>query len=149
MSDIRTYWIVAGSAGDWVAQNGDLASGDDLDTAVYISLFSDRLARADDDFDGTDRRGWWGDAGQDYNMGSRLWLLYRRELSREVASKAEDYAQEALQWLMDDSIVAQVSVSTRIIYPRTLILMVVLTRPDGTTRSISFDWAWSEMSNAV
>ncbi|EPQ6910164.1 phage GP46 family protein [Citrobacter freundii] len=149
MSDIRTYWIVAGSAGDWVAQNGDLADGDDLDTAVYISLFSDRLARADDDFDGTDRRGWWGDAGQDYDIGSRLWLLYRRELSWEVAGRAEDYAQEALQWLMDDSIVAQVSVSTRIIYPRTLILMVVLTRPDGTTRSISFDWAWSEMSNAV
>ena len=149
MSDIRTYWIVAGSAGDWVAQNGDLADGDDLDTAVYISLFSDRLARADDDFDGADRRGWWGDAGQDYDIGSRLWLLYRRELSWEVAGRAEDYAQEALQWLMDDSIVAQVSVSTRIIYPRTLILMVVLTRPDGTTRSISFDWAWSEMSNAV
>ena len=149
MSDIRTYWIVAGSAGDWVAQNGDLADGDDLDTAVYIGLFSDRLARADDDFDGTDRRGWWGDAGQDYDIGSRLWLLYRRELSWEVAGRAEDYAQEALQWLMDDSIVAQVSVSTRIIYPRTLILMVVLTRPDGTTRSISFDWAWSEMSNAV
>ncbi|MEG2431195.1 MAG: phage GP46 family protein [Acinetobacter sp.] len=149
MSDIRTLWVVSAGAGDWVAQNGDLASGDDLDTAVYISLFSDRLARADDDFDGTDRRGWWGDTGQDYVIGSRLWLLYRRELSREIAGKAEDYAQEALQWLLDDSIVAQISVSTRIIYPRTLILMVVLTRPDGTTRSISFDWAWSEMSNAV
>ncbi|MEG0099405.1 MAG: phage GP46 family protein [Citrobacter sp.] len=149
MSDIRTHWVVSAGAGDWVAQNGDLASGDDLDTAVYISLFSDRLARTDDDFDGTDRRGWWGDAGQDYDVGSRLWLLYRRELSREIAGKAEDYAQEALQWLLDDSIVAQISVSTRIIYPRTLILMVVLTRPDGTTRSISFDWAWSEMSNAV
>lgn len=149
MSDIRTHWVVSAGAGDWVAQNGDLASGDDLDTSVYISLFSDRLARTDDDFDGTDRRGWWGYVGQDYDVGSRLWLLYRRELSREIAGKAEDYAQEALQWLLDDSIVAQISVSTRIIYPRTLILMVVLTRPDGTTRSISFDWAWSEMSNAV
>ncbi|ECY3258962.1 hypothetical protein AU577_20385 [Salmonella enterica subsp. enterica serovar Alachua] len=149
MSDIRTFWVVPAGAGDWIAQNGDLASGDDLDTAVYISLFSDRLARADDSFDGTDRRGWWGDSEQDYQIGSRLWLLYRQALSRAVADSAEDYAKEALQWMLDDHIVSQVSVSTRIIYPRTLILQVVLTRPDGTTRSISFDWAWSEMSNAV
>ncbi|POZ13451.1 hypothetical protein C3Z09_23375, partial [Lelliottia aquatilis] len=75
MSDIRTPWPAPdGSSADWVVVSGDLQQGNDLETAIYISLFTDRLARDDDKIDGTDRRGWWADTGETYLIGSRLWL---------------------------------------------------------------------------
>ncbi len=65
MTDITTIWDEEQSIGDWQSGQGDLLSGNDLETAILISLFTDRLARADDDFDGDDRRGWWGDTDAD------------------------------------------------------------------------------------
>lgn len=147
MSDIKTVWKI--DAGSWVSETGDLASGDDLDTAVLISLFTDQQARTDDTYDGDDRRGWWGDLGADYQIGSRLWLIYRQRLSRDIAEKAKNYAREALQWMIDDLIAADVLVTYRIIYPSTLYLYVVIEQPDGSKRSIEFDWAWGEIANAV
>lgn len=127
----------------------DLASGDDLDTAVYISAFSDQLARTDDTYDGDDRRGWWGDEGEDYGIGSRLWLIYRERLSRETAENAKTYLRESLQWMIDDLIASDVVVNYRIVYPSALYLYAVITQPDGSKRSFEFDWAWGEIANAV
>ena len=79
MTDITTIWVVESGTGDWSISGGALASGDDLASAVLISLFTDGLA-GDDDIppDGSgDRRGWWGDAGEDIPIGSKLWLLDR------------------------------------------------------------------------
>ncbi|MDE9430177.1 phage GP46 family protein [Xenorhabdus bovienii] len=61
MSDITSWWDVTNIHADWIVGCGDLVTGDDLQTAIIISLFTDRQARSDDDFDGVDRRGWWGD----------------------------------------------------------------------------------------
>lgn len=36
MSDIKTVWKI--DSGGWVSETGDLTSGDDLDTAIFISL---------------------------------------------------------------------------------------------------------------
>ncbi len=147
MSDIKTVWKM--DSGDWVSETGDLASGDDLDTAVFISLFTDQQARADDIYDRDDRRGWWGYLGEDYRIGSRLWLIYRQRLSRDTAEKARDYAREALQWMIDDLIAGSVEVTYRIVYPSTLYLYVTIEQPDGSKRSVEFDWAWGEIANAV
>lgn len=104
---------------DWAIVAGDLASDDGLDTAVALSLFTDRLANADDQIpDGSaDRRGWWGDAylpplvdGTPDHIGSRLWLLARAQQTRETAQRAQAYAEEALQWLVDDGIAGAVTV---------------------------------------
>jgi phage gp46-like protein len=77
MPDIQTLWNV--TTGDWNLVPGDVQSGDDLESAVLISLFTDRRAEASDVVpDGSnDRRGWWGDSGSLYLIGSRLWLLRR------------------------------------------------------------------------
>ncbi|MCV5591620.1 phage GP46 family protein, partial [Escherichia coli] len=83
---------------------GDIVCGNDLQTAILISLFTDRLADASDETDDGNRRGWWGDLEQDYRVGSRLWLLRRQKLTTQVALKAEAYAREALQWLKDDGV---------------------------------------------
>ena len=123
MTDIRTIMTPSHDPADpprfdWAIQRGDLAPDDGLETAVILSLFTDRRARPDDPLpDGSDRRGWWADAyprasaraGQD-PIGSRLWLLEREKDTREVVNRARDYAEEALQWLVDDGIAERIEV---------------------------------------
>jgi len=112
MTDIRTIW--SDYAGDWRIEPPDLEHTHDLETAVLISLFTDRLADPDDVLpDNTgDRRGWWGDTGKDPPdpIGSKLWLLVREKQTNQVRLRAEDYAREALQWMLDDGAADQIDV---------------------------------------
>ncbi len=111
-----------------ILENGviDLAHGmsglikeDGLQSAVLISLLTDRRADPDDelpDDDGrpkaipSDRRGWCGDALGDDRIGSRLWLLVREKQTEEVRQRAIFYAKEALQWLIEDRIASKVDI---------------------------------------
>jgi phage gp46-like protein len=94
---------------DLIVQDGDLLGDSGLTTAVTISLYTDRLARADDPLPETypgaksSRRGWWGDLartdGRQTPIGSRLWLLNREKILPEVVNRAREYAEEALAWI--------------------------------------------------
>lgn len=146
MSDIDTVWNNdKGGRGDYVLKGADLAKGHDLQTQFLISLFSDRQANADDILpDGTtDRRGWWGDTDEPVKIGSRLWLLERSKLSQEVAIKAQEYAREALQWMVDDGIVAAWELSTTIVKPNQLRLHAVAFRTKGDVQAKNSAWAWT------
>jgi phage gp46-like protein len=144
MSDITTIWIVESGTGDWSLSGGALSSGDDLATAVLISLFTDRQADpADIPSDGGgDLRGWWGDQDEDVPIGSRLWLLDRSRLTPEVANTARIYMDEALKWVVDDEVAASVQVMTAIAGQSQLNSMVTITRSDGTVIPLKFNWAW-------
>ncbi|MDA5493836.1 phage GP46 family protein [Yersinia intermedia] len=143
-TDIKTVWDVDASLGDWQTGHGGVLDGDDLHTAILLSLFTDRLARIDDAIDGDDRRGWWGDSGALSAIGSRLWLLRREKLTSQVAIKAEDYAAEALAWLTEDSVVTAINTRAQIIYPNTLLLIIAYQQPGKTQSSVKFSWVWEE-----
>lgn len=143
-TDIKTLWDVDASLGDWQTGHGGVLDGDDLHTAILLSLFTDRLARIDDAIDGDDRRGWWGDSGALSAIGSRLWLLRREKLTTQVAIKAEDYAAEALAWLTEDSVVTAINTRAQIIYPNTLLLIIAYQQPGKTQSSVKFSWVWEE-----
>ncbi|MTK12712.1 MAG: hypothetical protein F8N39_11685 [Clostridiaceae bacterium] len=148
MTDTATFWNVTLASGDWRIANLQLASGDDLQTAVLISLFTDRVANTDDVIpDGTgDPRGWWGDAGETVPIGSRLWLLERAKLTKATANAAVGYATEALQWLLDDGVASAVSVTAEIKAPNMLGLQVTVARANGIRAAMNFDWAWNGVS---
>lgn len=81
--------------------------------AVIISLFTWRRANPDDPLPGIDRFGWWGDNFADASndrIGSRLWLLSREKMTQTTVTRAQEYAEEALQWLVDDGVAARVVV---------------------------------------
>ncbi|ELW8952456.1 phage GP46 family protein [Yersinia enterocolitica] len=141
-TDIKTVWEPDKLLGDWQTGGGGLLEGDDLETAILISLFTDRLARSDDAIDGDDRRGWWGDTGSEYPIGSRLWLLRREKLTTKVALKAEDYANEALAWLVDDGVVTAISINAQIVYPNRLNLIINYQQPEKAQVSVKFSWVW-------
>lgn len=141
MSDIRTVWNNDLGYGDWALSGTQLAAGDDLTTAIFNRIFTDRQANADDVIpDGTtDRRGWWGDP----TFGSRMWLLERGKQIDENLKKAADYCAEALQDLIDDGVVASFDIDCS--YPRTGLLGIVIVahKRDGTRLSTQFDWVWN------
>jgi len=90
-----------------------MASDVPLVRAVIISLFTWRRANPDDPLPADARMGWWGDSFAPValdRIGSRLWLLSRAKLTSDVPAKAKEYAQEALQWLVDDKVVSRIEV---------------------------------------
>lgn len=96
---------------------GNFLSDEGLETAVVISLFTDRQAESTDEIpDGTDdRRGWWGDAFADEEgdrIGSRLWLLRDAKGTQQALNDAKLYAEEALRWMLDDGVAKSVTVTT-------------------------------------
>ncbi len=109
--DIALTWNQALLRADISVAWGDIATDAGLQTAVLISLLSDREAAPGDvlpDDDGP--RGWWGDPYLGFKLGSRLWLLRRTTLTQKTLNLAQDYAMEALQLLVDLGAVGSVSV---------------------------------------
>ncbi len=108
--------------------------------AVVISLFTWRRAAPDDPVDDEERFGWWGDSYPsvaDDRIGSRLWLLRRVKLTAGTQRDAEFYANEALQWLLDDGQVLEVDVLTERVDSSRLNLRVMLIIPGGTRLHIN------------
>lgn len=86
---------------------------DPLVQAVLISLFSWRRSNDDDGVQIPYRHGWWGDTFSTISgdqIGSRLWLLQREKLTRETVALAQAYAEESLQWMIDDALAVQINI---------------------------------------
>lgn len=145
MSDITTVWDTQNGVGDWALAGTILQAGDDLASAILISLYTDRSAAADDTLpDGsTDRRGWWADNGQDYEIGSRLWLLSRAKQTDATLQSAFDYVQEALQWMIDDGAVGQFEITVAWVKASTLGITVTAIKDGTTVASVGYASLWN------
>lgn len=147
MSDIRTLFLGFDQGADYAIDALGLTADDGLETAVILSLFTDRLAEPGDNIpDGTaDRRGWWADMFADVpadRIGSRLWLLHREKQTLAVVNRAREYAQEALNWLVEDGVAKSVQVTTSIVRTGVLGIFVEVTRLDKTVSKYRFDNFW-------
>lgn len=100
MKDVAIIWVDGG--GNISVDGEDLLADDSLTNTVIISLFTDRAVNDDELSADQKNAGWWGDSFSDEPWGSRLWLLAREKSLQSVVDDAEDYAYEALQWLIDD-----------------------------------------------
>jgi phage gp46-like protein len=111
----------------------DLAfEGHDIETAVIASLFTWRRARPEDR--SSEPYGWWAE-----DFGSRLYLLQRRTMTAGLEDEARGYIEEALQWLVDQSVVSSIAVRTEM-YRDTghLYAQIAIARDDG--ESLSLVW---------
>lgn len=168
MADIATRWDVASGLADWgvsvpnqiiwTDENGNsvtddhgqpvsasfrpgagLEWGDDLLTAVLISLFTDAEAGPDDPVTdaSADPRGWWGGA-----IGSKIWLRLRSKATPVVLALVKSDIEQALAWLVEDGVVATIDVTTEWTSPGLLGALVLLRRSDGTRRALAFSRLW-------
>lgn len=149
MSDIRIVWSSAEGEikADFAIEAADLALDDTLETAVIVSLYTDRRAPDDyllpDDID--DRRGWWADdyaPVPDDEYGSHLWLLAFEKWSEPARQKAETWAREALKWLLDDGIATSVEVVATLPRWMMLGLRVEIIEAAGSRRICTINAPW-------
>ncbi|MGZ3272371.1 MAG: phage GP46 family protein [Caulobacteraceae bacterium] len=147
MPDIATVWSPADGRGDWIMDGADLRSGADLETAVLISLFTDRQADPDDLIpDGSaDPRGWWGDLDEDRPIGSKIWLRLRSKQTQATLDVVRDDILQALQWLLDDLVASAIDVTTEWVRtgPAGLLGATVTISRDQGDETLHFAWAWA------
>jgi phage gp46-like protein len=111
---IRLVWDAANGCADFAMSGAQLAVGNDLDTAVLISLFTNQVADPADLLppgEGNDARGWWADFYQSDQIGSRLWQAFWRVHNQDTLNWARNTSSRALQWLIDDGVAASVVVT--------------------------------------
>lgn len=143
--DIALRWDDERQRADFGLESGDLAVDGGLETAVLVSLFTDREALPGDLPEGEDRRGWWGDglsASPGDRIGSRLWLLRRETLSARTIQRAIQYAREALEWLIEDGVASAVEVTAEALPARSgaLSLVTVIDRPGAVPARWTRTW---------
>lgn len=129
---------------DLVFSENDLNTESGLKTAVLVSLFTDaRVSESELPPGESDLRGYWGDAFPEVagdRYGSKLWLLAREKMTAEVRARAEEYAIEALQWLIDDGVASAIDVSVEVTGIESVTMKVQITRPKDATANFSFVW---------
>jgi phage gp46-like protein len=150
--DIASQFDPVALRADFALTLGALQSDADLQTAVLISLFTDRLAEVDDALPevGALRRGWWGDAlsgvsGSRGRIGSRLWLLSREKMLPETVNRAREYAQEALAWLVLEGAARRVTVQAQVAGEAVLGLSIQIERNQGQVLQYRYDLAWQQL----
>lgn len=138
--------VWASGSADLAVAADDVLSDEGLQTAVALSLFTDRRAEDDDSLpaeDG-DRRGWWADefaerAGD--RIGSRLWLLDRSTQRDDVLREAEEFDREALAWMIEDRVTDRIDVAVTADHGG-LVHAITIYRPGGTQVSFRFARPW-------
>lgn len=151
-NDIKIIWDNNLMSGDIEFDNGDLTIDNGLETAVIISLHSDRRASDDDilpDDRSNDRRGWWGDQVSDVaddEVGSKLYLLERSKTTQSTLIETEIYIRDCLQWMIDDEVIISIDVEVeRQDQPdksATLAHKVILHESDGKETAFKFHDLW-------
>ena len=130
--------------GDLALAGNDLATDDGLETAVFLSLFSDRRLDDSDTLPSgaTDRAGWWADTQTD-RIGSRLWTLARAKQAPGVLGQFEAYAREALEWLVADRIAASVDVAAISGSMGVWELSIAIRRPSADVALYRYSYTWA------
>lgn len=114
---------------------GDFELTTGLDTAITTSLLVDKRADASEIRSPQERRGNIIDElsdENDFEIGSKLWLLGQSRSTPETVSLAEAYASECLQWLIDDGLAESVVVAG-FISNNNINLEITVNESDGTT----------------
>jgi phage gp46-like protein len=110
------FLIQKNSAGiyDLVIENEIIKETNSLQTAIAMSIFMEKRASEDESLLPEYRRGWWGNLNNDiddYEIGSKFWLLEQARAGRETNALAKKYIADGLQWLKDDGLVKDLFVN--------------------------------------
>lgn len=129
----------------YVAEDGFKAD-DGLQTAVIISLFTDRrlpdgVAHPDG---AADRKGYWGDLAESdgYQWGSLLWTLYRQVITDTVITNCRQFCEDALQWMIDDGIAESVTVTAERAGTYQINIGIIVVKRD-TRDTLRYSYLWN------
>lgn len=122
--------------------NGDFTKLGGFDTALQISLMVERRASESEMKAPERRRGWCGNEANgfdDFEYGSKLWLLEQARATQTTLNNAKTYTQDALQWLIDDGHLDLIRVDTEYNDNMALIINVEFVRRNNIVFSRSYN----------
>lgn len=126
------------------SDESDLLNEPGLETAVIISIFSERRVTEEELPDGeTDKRGWWGDLLSDVQgdqIGSKLWT--KRRAKATIANKLaiKEALRNCLLWMIEDGLASSVEVDASFPKPSEILLKVDIQRPSGKNERYALVW---------
>lgn len=129
--DAKLTLIAGGLYDITIDDDGDIASEDNFDTAIIVSLFTDRRASVSEVADARYRRGWVGNESNEFEIGSKLFLYFQSRLTNDVLNGVRDAAAEALQWFVDDGLALEIVAAEPVVMPNGLGLDVQIRRATG------------------
>ncbi len=152
-ADVALFWDAVSFAADMGVVLNDLAVDPGLETAVMLSLFTDRRAEDGDTLDSgeSDRRGWWADEFNEVagdRTGSRLWRLRRSKRTQEVLTLAEQYTREALAWLLEDKVADHLEVTASFVGEEGWQLDILVFRPKADPAKFRYSQTWTAQEAA-
>jgi len=92
----------------------NFASSEGFETVIPTSYFSDSRASTVQVQKAKDRRGWVGNilsVDIDRELGGLLWTLDQARITEDTLNFVKSFAQDSLQWLLDDGIARGVQIT--------------------------------------
>jgi len=132
-------------------ENGDIKIGDELQTAVEMSMFTDARAltnpepRVRKTIDAL--RGWWADAIDDEVLGSLYWIYSRRKQTQEVLNGVAEAFRDSLQWLIDDGVASVITVVNEWADTDRMNVTVTIEKPNDSDVTFTWGFVWDELFN--
>lgn len=116
LTDVNDFLFARNDSGifDLVIEKGQFATVNSFDTALQMSIYTDKRAAASEVAQPQFRRGWFGELllyKDGYQPGSKLWLLEQARSVPATLSKAIDSVRTSLNWLIDDKHVKDLKVT--------------------------------------
>lgn len=147
MNDIGIFY--ENNCFDLKISNGDLAPDDGLETAVMISVFTDKRVTEDElpQFERS-KRGWWGDllpVEPNDQIGSRLWTIQREKVLTNILRRSEELIKESLQWMLEDGVARSITVTSSYDENNILIAETTIERPNEDQTRFQINWEAQEV----
>lgn len=122
-----------------IDSDGDILTDDFFDTAILVSLFSDKRALPSQVLESSNRRGWIGNEfTPGFEIGSRLWTLGQSRITVDVINVTRNTTIESLQWMITDNHAISTAAD---VFPQQgrVILEVETTRPNSKVEKRLFE----------
>jgi len=152
MGDIRIVFDPATGTGDFAMAGRGLATGNELETAILISLFTDGQADPGDIVFDADPRGVWFDAYSaledpalpviaNDRIGSKLWQVFNMPRAQSTLNWMRDEILRCLNWMKIDGVASSIEVFPRFTGSGGVGAQIIVTANGTPTK---YDYAWAQ-----
>lgn len=131
------------------SSTGDFQTVTGFETSLTMSLFTDKRVSASEQSNPLKRRGWIGDeifSDTGFKHGSKLWLLDQARINYNTRNLAINYANDALQWFIDDGYLKNV-ITTATITSTNVTMNISGVLLDNSSTSFSYE-LWQNTQGA-
>lgn len=130
----------------------DFASAQGFESAVPTSLFTDARASITQVQEALNRRGWTGNilyADEDRELGGLLWLLEQARITNDTLNFAKSYAEDSLQWMIDDGLARAIRVEVSRTSIRDIVISIDIFTIDNTIQRYIVLWRVTDLTRIL